>query len=291
MPPGSCLALAGPSGAGKTSDPADHSRGCCGTYSRRATCGDRVWLDTASDRSPCRPRSEPFGYLFQEHALFGHLHRVAPTSPTPCAPATVVPPPPRALELLDRFGVAHLADARPATLSRRGASARGPRPRARPHAPEVLLLDEPLSALDTDDSGPAASRELAAVLARHGRPRRSSSHTTSPRRPCSATEIGVIQRRPRRPARHRPRHLRRGPPPSRSSPTSPAPWCSPAPRGRSPDGPDADRPRRRRHRSRAPDRGEGAVAVSVFPWEISIAPAGAREPGPPATTWTPRSCR
>ena len=68
---GSCLALAGPSGAGKTSilrivaglvRPADG----------RVSCGDEVWLDTERGVD-VPPERRGCGYVFQEYALFGHL--------------------------------------------------------------------------------------------------------------------------------------------------------------------------------------------------------------------------
>jgi molybdate transport system ATP-binding protein len=65
-------------------------------------------------------------------------------------------------ELLERFGLSALADARPATLSG-GERQRVALARALARSPRALLLDEPLSALDARTRA-SATRELAAVL-------------------------------------------------------------------------------------------------------------------------------
>jgi molybdate transport system ATP-binding protein len=165
VPAGECLALAGPSGAGKTSV-LRVVAGLLRPETGRVSCGDEVWLDTARgiDLAPERRRC---GYVFQEYALFAHLRawqNVAyPLRGVPRAERRR-----RAVELLDRFGVAHLADARPATLSG-GERQRVAVARALARRPAALLLDEPLSALDTR-SRAAGGRALAAVLADAGVP-------------------------------------------------------------------------------------------------------------------------
>jgi len=74
----------------------------------------------------------------------------------------------RAEELLERFGVGALAEARPRTLSG-GERQRVALARALARGPRALLLDEPLSALDARTRA-AAGRELADVLRDAGVP-------------------------------------------------------------------------------------------------------------------------
>ena len=162
---GECLALAGPSGAGKTSV-LRVIAGLLRPAGGRVTCGGAVWLDTArgidipAERRAC-------GYLFQEYALFGHLSawrnvayglRELPRRERE----------PRARELLGRFGLAGRADARPATLSG-GERQRVALARALARRPAALLLDEPLAALDARTRA-AAARELGAVIRAAGVP-------------------------------------------------------------------------------------------------------------------------
>jgi molybdate transport system ATP-binding protein len=156
---GECVALAGPSGAGKTTV-LRVAAGLVRPERGLVEAGTETWLDTERgvDRPPERRRC---GYLFQEYALFPHLsawQNVAyPLGRLPRAERRE-----RALTLLERFGLSEQADTRPRTLSG-GERQRVALARALAREPDVLLLDEPLSALDARTRA-RASRELAAVL-------------------------------------------------------------------------------------------------------------------------------
>ena len=161
--PGECLALVGPSGAGKTTvlrAVAGLLRPLHGVVS----CGDELWLDTNA-RVDVPPERRGCGYLFQEYALFPHLNawrNVAYGLPRGAGRRE------RAMELLARFGLEERADASPWELSG-GERQRVALARALARGPKALLLDEPLSALDVRTRG-RASRVLAAALRDAGVP-------------------------------------------------------------------------------------------------------------------------
>ena len=127
------VALVGPSGAGKSSV----LRAIAGLVrpSGRIALDGEVWLDESTFRLP---EDRRVGLVFQEYALFPHLtveRNVAFGGKA------------RVGELLERFRISHLAHARPGELSG-GERQRVALARALARDPGVLLLDEPLSALD-----------------------------------------------------------------------------------------------------------------------------------------------
>ena len=150
---GECLALAGPSGAGKTSV-LRVVAGLLKPDRGRVSCGEQDWTDLPPERRHC-------GYVFQDYALFGHMPAWRNVAYAGVSRA-------EAVALLERFGLGARADARPAELSG-GERQRVAVARALARDPEVLLLDEPLSALDPRTRA-ASARELAAVLRDSGVP-------------------------------------------------------------------------------------------------------------------------
>jgi molybdate transport system ATP-binding protein len=156
---GECLALAGPSGAGKTSVLRVAS-GLLRPQSGRVACGGDTWLDTERGID-VPPEGRRCGYVFQEYALFPHLTAWQNVA-YPLRGMSRSDRRERAQALLERFGMGGLADARPRTLSG-GERQRVAVARVLARRPGVLLLDEPLSALDARTRAGAA-RELESVL-------------------------------------------------------------------------------------------------------------------------------
>jgi len=130
------VAVVGPSGAGKTSV-LRAIAGLLRPERGRVALGDETWLDTEA-RVDLPPERRRVGLVFQEYALFPHLTVRANVA---------FGGRDRVDELLERFGIAGLAGARPGAISG-GERQRVALARALARDPGVLLLDEPLSALD-----------------------------------------------------------------------------------------------------------------------------------------------
>jgi molybdate transport system ATP-binding protein len=145
---GETVALVGPSGAGKTT----LLRAIAGLVRPargRIECGG-TWFAPGIE-VPTEERS--VGFVFQEYALFPHLsveRNVAFGGRR------------RVGELLERLRITHLAHARPRELSG-GERQRVALARALAREPKVLLLDEPMSALDPHTRA-AVRAELQDVL-------------------------------------------------------------------------------------------------------------------------------
>jgi molybdenum ABC transporter ATP-binding protein len=132
----STLALVGPSGAGKTTV-LRAIAGLLRPQSGRIAVDDNVFFD--GERGvDLPPERRCVGLVFQEYALFPHMtvRRNVEYARRHAAD-----------EYLERFRIGHLAETRPHELSG-GERQRVALARALARDPRVLLLDEPLSALD-----------------------------------------------------------------------------------------------------------------------------------------------
>ncbi|MCC6781335.1 MAG: ABC transporter ATP-binding protein [Planctomycetes bacterium] len=164
--PGETLALVGPNGAGKSSCLAAIV-GIVGIARGHIALDGRL-LDEGTRRVPTEDRG--IGCLFQEPLLFPHLSALdnvafglrAQGLARSAARA-------RAREFLARVGLADCAAMRPRALSG-GQAQRVALARALAPAPRVLLLDEPLAAVDAS-ARIALRRELRDHLAAFAGPR------------------------------------------------------------------------------------------------------------------------
>jgi molybdate transport system ATP-binding protein len=149
---GATLALVGPSGAGKTTV-LRAVAGLARPQAGRIAVGDHVLFDGGRgiDLPPDRRR---VGLVFQEYALFPHMTVRQNIEYSRRHGAD---------EYLQRFRIAGLESARPGQLSG-GERQRVALARALARDPQVLLLDEPLSALDAHTKT-AVRAELHDLLA------------------------------------------------------------------------------------------------------------------------------
>lgn len=154
LPATGTTVLFGPSGCGKTS-----ILRCLAGLEKapggRLAVDDEIWQD---DRIWLAPHRRPVGYVFQQPNLFEHLtvrgnleygwKRLPPARRRDLGP------------VLEMLGISSLLDRRPDRLSG-GEAQRVGIARALALSPRVLLMDEPLSALDT-----ARKREILPYLER-----------------------------------------------------------------------------------------------------------------------------
>ena len=262
---GECLGLAGPSGAGKTSV-LRVAAGLLRPAHGRVEAEGETWLDIArgidvpADRRRC-------GYVFQDYALFPHLSAWQNVA-YPLRALSRHERRSRAFDLLERFGLADRAEARPRTLSG-GERQRVAVARALARRPEVLLLDEPLSALDARSRASAAS-ELAAVLRESASPALLVTHDFA-----EAAQLGdrvAIIDQGRVVQQGTPSELAAAPRSAFVADFTGAVILT----GTAHSGADGLTHVRLDGGGTvaSTDAGDGAVAVSVYPWEITIEPAG-----------------
>ncbi|MGN6255929.1 MAG: ATP-binding cassette domain-containing protein [Solirubrobacterales bacterium] len=265
---GERVALAGPSGAGKTTA-LRIAAGLARPANGRVSLGAETWLDTATGvELPAERRR--CGLVFQDYALFPGLsawRNVAYGMRGPRRERRR-----RALDFLERFGIAALADPSSAGLSG-GERQRVALARALAAEPRALLLDEPLSALDPG-SRRDSLRELHALLGELSIPVLLVTHSYD-EAALLADRIAVIDRG---------RIVQSGEPAAISTQPRSAFVADFAgavvllgEASREPEGLTLVR-LRGGGEVRSTDEASGPVAVSVFPWEISLQPPGA-EPG------------
>ena len=142
--PGELLAVTGPSGSGKTT----MLRAIAGLYRVQEgwiRCNGRVWQSSETGAF-LTPQERRVGFVFQDYALFPHmtaLHNITVAMDERNATAKRD----RARELLELVHLTGLEARRPAELSG-GQRQRVALARAMARDPDVLLLDEPFSAVD-----------------------------------------------------------------------------------------------------------------------------------------------
>ncbi|WUH96226.1 ABC transporter ATP-binding protein [Spirillospora sp. NBC_00431] len=152
--PGEVVALLGPNGAGKSTA----LRALAGLV---AMAGGHVRVD-GHDLRPLPPDRRGIGMVFQDYLLFPHLSALENVAfGLRCQGAGRRDARRRAAGWLERVGLAEFASARPRALSG-GQAQRVALARALAVEPGLLLLDEPLAALDVH-----TRMEIRAALRRH----------------------------------------------------------------------------------------------------------------------------
>jgi molybdate transport system ATP-binding protein len=164
-PPG-ITCIMGPSGSGKSTILAVLA-GLTVPDRGRIAVGNQLWLDrdiAAGREVDVAVHRRRLSYVFQGLALFPHMsaqHNVEyGMHDVPRGERAI-----KARALLDRLGVGHLAKRRPRTFSG-GEAQRVALARALARSPELVLLDEPFSALDRELRAQLTSlvRELSTDL-------------------------------------------------------------------------------------------------------------------------------
>lgn len=140
----SITVLFGPSGCGKTT-----TLRCLAGLERPQLgvirFAKETWFD-AQHKTFRTPQQRDIGYLFQDYALFPHL-TVQQNIEFGLMGLGFAPRKQKVAEMLDRFGLAGLEGRHPRQLSG-GQQQRAALARVLARRPRLLLLDEPLSALD-----------------------------------------------------------------------------------------------------------------------------------------------
>jgi molybdate transport system ATP-binding protein len=173
------VAIVGPSGAGK-STVLRAIAGLLRPQAGRVALDDDVWFDAVQGINRA-PEDRSVGMVFQQYALFPHLSVRKNVEFGGSEQATA---------LMERLEIAHLARARPGQLSG-GERQRVALARALARRPKVLLLDEPLSALDPHTRD-VVRHELAGHLEQFGLPTLLVTHDVADAI-ALADRVGVIR--------------------------------------------------------------------------------------------------
>jgi molybdate transport system ATP-binding protein len=162
-PPGQVIGVLGPNGGGKTSTVLALA-GVLRLADGHVSVDGDLWADGAHHLDP---EHRGVGLMLADSLLFPHLRALDNVAYGPRSRGVARGPArARALTELERVGLADRASARPAELSS-GQQARVALARALATEPALLLLDEPLSALDPDTRARTRS-DLATRLAAYG---------------------------------------------------------------------------------------------------------------------------
>ena len=250
---GSTVALVGPSGAGK-STVLNTIAGLVKPAAGSIRCDEEIWFDGGRGVF-VRPEDRRVGLVFQDYALFPHLTVRQNIEYARRHPAD---------EYLERFQIGHLQDARPGALSG-GERQRVALARALARDPEILLLDEPLSALDAHTKVDVRA-ELQELLAGLEIPTLLVTHDFEDAA-ALADQVGVIVEG---------RIRQTGTPADLvADPADPfvASFTGANLLHGQPDGAEANTTRVRLEDGTVistTDHGEGAVTLAVYPWDVTI---------------------
>jgi putative ABC transport system ATP-binding protein len=178
LAPGEMVVVRGASGAGKSTLLA------CLAGLERPSAGSvhllGADLGALDEERRARLRRERVGFVFQDIRLVAHLtaRENARLAALVLGGARAQAVADRAEELLERFGVAQVAERRPARLSR-GEAQRVALVRALAHRPAVVFADEPTASLD-ERSGAAVWSLLGDLHAREGVAILGATHDEAP---------------------------------------------------------------------------------------------------------------